>query len=103
MRFEAFLREELQGSSRSEVERIITVTQQSWVVTYEQMLDGISVTTILHCFSQLWPRKMDDVSAFHGLGGQFPQLVLQWMVGKLAAPTVLCVDAVSQQGKPLPS
>ena len=102
MRFEAFLREELQDSPHSEVEKIVVETQQNWVASYGQLLDGITVPTVLHWFSQSRPRKMNDFSTFHRLIGHFPQLVLQQMVDKVATRTTSYVETVSQQGMPQP-
>lgn len=100
MRFEAFLREELQSSPRETVARLVEETQENWVSQYAELLDAIAVQKILHWFSRVSPRRLNDYSSFPRLLGHFPQLVLRSMVDKAASKADCYVETICDDGLP---
>jgi len=100
MRFEDFIRSELENSPQSQVRRLVEETQENWIESYARLLHGITVPTILHWFSQVRPRRQNDYSSFPRLVGHFPQLVIQSMVDRVSAMTDFYVETVCNEGMP---
>lgn len=100
MRFEAFLREELQVSTREAIATLVQETQENWVSDYEKLMDAITVPKILHWFSRVSPRRLNDYSSLPRLLGHFPQLVIRSMVDRVASRADCYVETVSSDGMP---
>lgn len=92
-----------QSSSKPRFEAIVNETRNDYMSSFIQLLRKIVVPKILFWFSRRHPQYAEDYEKIpEAVLGDFPQLVNQSMVQRLAAFSDDYVECISKQGLPHP-
>lgn len=79
---------------------LVAETRRNWIRDYCELLDGLSIPTILLWFSRRSPAYRETYTDIGSLFGDFPQLVTESMVAKIAGRADHYVECVSSRGTP---
>lgn len=100
MRFEEFIADLMKRESKERVIEILRETQESFVRNTTRLLQHIHRPKILFWFSNRTPEYHEGFGSVWELLGDFPHLVNQSMLNRLARYTDAYVECVSSSGVP---
>lgn len=84
------------------IARLVAESRETWVESYRDLLQQISVPKILFWFSKRKPAYVERYDTVSGLFGAFPQLVNEEMIRELMGYADVFASCVTRRGIPQP-